>query len=89
MSKTKRQPLLEEPPSAATVTDYDLHHGRTYLRLLDAAAEGADWSEVAQVVLGLDPGTEPDRARRVHDSHLERARWMTRVGYRDILARSS
>lgn len=80
--------LRDVPPAAAEVTDYDLLHGRIYLRLLDAAAEGAEWSDVAEVVLGLDARADPDRARRVHDSHLERARWMTRVGYRDLLARA-
>ena len=29
---------------------------------------------------------EPERARIVHDSHLERARWMSQAGYRDLLA---
>jgi len=36
----------------------------TYLRLLDADAEGADWREVTRVVLHLDPEQESDRARR-------------------------
>jgi hypothetical protein len=31
----------------------------TYLRLLDAHAEGADWREVARVVLHLDPELGP------------------------------
>lgn len=81
-------PLRDEPPASDTVTDYDLKHGRAYLRLLDAAAEGADWTEAAAVVLGLNPDADREHVRRVHDSHLERARWMTRVGYRDLLARA-
>lgn len=80
--------LQDEPPALDSVTDYDLCHGTIYLRLLDAAADGAHWTEAAEIVLGLDPTTDADRARRVHDSHLERARWMTRVGYRDLLARA-
>ncbi|MAM37531.1 MAG: DUF2285 domain-containing protein, partial [Erythrobacter sp.] len=51
----------------------------------EAAKERADWREVALILFGLDPTTEPDRARTVHDSHLARARWMTRAGYRDLL----
>ncbi len=80
--------LLDQPPDARHVTDYDLAHKITYLRLLDAAAEQADWREVARLVLGLDPEGEPERARRIHDSHLARARWMTEKGYRDLLRRA-
>jgi hypothetical protein len=36
----------------------------TYLRFLDADADGADWDEVAFVVLHIDPIREPERARR-------------------------
>ena len=57
----------------------------TYLRLLDAASEGAQWEEVARVVFGLDPVRERERARRVHDGHLARARWMTEHGYWELL----
>jgi hypothetical protein len=81
--------LLDQPPDAPSVTDYDLAHRITYLRLLDAASEGADWREAARLVLGLDPAREPERARRIHESHLARARWMTEHGYRDLLRRGS
>lgn len=82
MSATK---FLDAPPAEPTVTTYDLAHKVIYLRLLDAAAEGADWREVARIVLGLDPECDPERVRRIHDSHLARARWMTESGYRDLL----
>jgi hypothetical protein len=36
----------------------------------------------AQLVLSLDPAADLDRAQLVHDAHLARARWMTRVGHR-------
>lgn len=81
--------ILDAPPDEARVTDYDLAHRVIYLRLLDAAAEGADWREVARVVLGLDPDRDPERAQRIHDSHLARARWMTEAGYKDLLRRGS
>ena len=80
------EPIAETPPELDHVTDYDRRHLKTYLRLLDAAAEAADWREVAEIVLGLDPATEPERAQRIHDAHLERARWMTRTGYRELVA---
>jgi hypothetical protein len=53
--------------------------------LLEADAQGADWREVARVVLHLDPEHESDRARMAFDSHLSRAKWMTEHGYRHLL----
>jgi hypothetical protein len=75
-------------PTDPALTGYDQEHLVTYLRLLDADAEGADWREVARIVLHLDPDRELDRARRAFDSHLSRAKWMTEHGYR-LLLRSS
>jgi hypothetical protein len=57
----------------------------TYWRLLDAEADGADWREVARIVLQIDPDREPSQARNAFDSHLARARWMADHGYRDLL----
>jgi len=64
-------------PSDSVLTAYDEEHAITYLRLLDADAEVADWREVARVVLHLDPQHESDRAGRAFESHLTRAKWMT------------
>jgi hypothetical protein len=75
----------DSPPESDQVTAYDERHFVTYLRLLDAAAESADWREAVQIVFGLDPAQEPERARLVHDSHLARARWMTEKGFRHLL----
>ena len=72
-------------PSDPVLTVYDEEHLITYLRLLDAHAEGGDRREVARVVLHLDPEHEFDRARTAFDSHLSRARWMTEHGYRHLL----
>lgn len=79
-------PAFEErPPDGLRVTPYDESHLTTYIRLLDADAEGADWREVVSVIFGLDPAHDPDRAKAVHDSHQARARWMTEIGYRYLL----
>lgn len=78
-------PLLNQPPISDQVTDYDLAHKITYLRLLDADADGADWREIARIVLDLDAGDDEKQARKIYDSHLARARWMTEAGYRDLL----
>ena len=83
-----RQPpagVAEMPPTPDALTDYDRQHLKAYARLLDADAEGADWQEVARLVLRLDVSREPDRARRVYDAHLARARWMAQTGYRNLL----
>ena len=78
-------PFDDRPPQTERVNAYDERHFVTYLRLLDADEEGADWREVVLIVFGLDPAREPDRAKIVHDSHLARARWMTEKGYRHLL----
>jgi hypothetical protein len=72
-------------PSDSVLTVYDEEHLITYLRLLDADAEGADWREVAQIVLHIDPQHQPARARRAFVTLLSRAKWMTEHGYRDLL----
>jgi hypothetical protein len=63
----------------------DEQHLAVYLRLLMAEEKGADWCEVVRVIFGLDPTQERIRAKTVHDSHLARARWMTRTGFRHLL----
>lgn len=43
-------PFEAEPPASDTLTEYDERHLVTYLRLLDAAAEGADWREAVLII---------------------------------------
>ena len=78
-------PILDRAPTANKLTDYDRLHLITYIRLLDADADGMPWEKASHSILHIDPETEPERARRAHRSHLARAQWMTRVGYRHIL----
>lgn len=78
-------PIEDEAPSEPRLTDYDRTHVVTYLRLLDAAKAGATWEDAARIVLGLDPARDPERARRAHESHLSRARWLSGFGYRYFL----
>lgn len=86
MQSPPRDPAVDDvAPTAAILTGYDERHLVTYLRLLDADSDGADWEEVAKIVLRIDPATEPDRARRAWETHLARARWMTEKGYRHLL----
>ncbi|WGS19146.1 MULTISPECIES: DUF2285 domain-containing protein [unclassified Bradyrhizobium] len=79
--------IADVAPNAPELTPYDEQHVVTYMRLLDAQADNADWREVARIVLGVDPVLEPDRARRAFDTHLARAKWMARHGYRHLLRR--
>lgn len=78
-------PFETQPPQDEGVTSYDERHLVTYLRLLDAEDEGADWREAVSIIFGIDPAKEPDRAHAVHENHLARAHWMTRSGYRHLL----
>jgi len=72
-------------PVVDALTSYDMEHLVTYLRLLDADADGADWTEVARIVLHIDPTIEPARAHHAWESHLARAKWMTERGYKHLL----
>ncbi|MDW9658536.1 DUF2285 domain-containing protein [Sinorhizobium meliloti] len=77
--------FLNEPPQSPVLTTYDREHMKLYLRLLDAATDGAPWQDAVAVLFGIDPDREPERARHVHDTHLARARWMTEHGYRQLV----
>ncbi|PQZ47268.1 DUF2285 domain-containing protein [Ochrobactrum sp. MYb15] len=76
-------------PTGGEITAYDERHFVTYLRLLDAKAEDADWKEVARIVLHRDPQTEELRTYRCWQSHLERAQWLSREGYKRILEQAA
>lgn len=77
--------VADQAPSDGSLTRYDHQHLITYIRLLDAEAEGADWREVAELVLHIDPNREPQKAEAIWRSHLARAQWMTHSGYRHLL----
>ena len=78
-------PFNDIAPVSCELTEYDRAHIKLYMRLLDAADDGAEWAEAVNVLFGIDPVREPERARQAHDSHLARARWMTQSGYRQLL----
>lgn len=85
MPPTKTTSIADVAPTDDHVVDYDRAHSIIYLRLLDAAKKGAAWEEVSKIVLGIDPAREPERAKRAYDTHLQRAKWMTTRGYKDLL----
>jgi hypothetical protein len=80
----KQEAFLDEPPQSTLLTSYDRAHMKLYLRLLDAETDGADWREAVALLFGIDVGKEPERANRVHRSHLARAHWMREHGYRQL-----
>src|SRR5437868_5822249 len=82
---TEPPPIADAAPDEPLLTGYDMDHLVTYLRLLDADADGADWREVARIVLNLDVENDPERTRQVWQSHLARAKWMTETGYTNLL----
>jgi hypothetical protein len=66
-------PAADEAPTSEVLTGYDQEHTlSTYLRILEAEADGADWTEVARAVL-----RQVERAWRAWESHLARSKWMT------------
>lgn len=65
--------VADVAPDAQVLTGYDEEHMVTYMRLLDAAADDADWREVSRTVLHIDPEKEPERARKAWETHLARA----------------
>lgn len=81
-------PFKDRAPADNCITAYDERHFVTYLRLLDADAEGAGWRETSQLIFGLDANQDAERAQMIQASHLERARWMTQHGYRHLLEKS-
>jgi len=87
MPPLRNPDVADMAPDGPALTPYDEDHAVTYIRMLDAEKDGADWREVSQIVLHIDPERQPDRARRAFDSHLARAKWAARVGYRELLQR--
>jgi hypothetical protein len=86
MSQKRNEPYIADlAPADDQLTPYDEEHLVTYLRLLDADAQGADWRHVVRAVLHIDPDHEPQRARTAFESHLMRAKWMTERGYRQLV----
>lgn len=82
-----RPAFEDEPPCGNSISAYDERHLVTYLRILDAAAEGVDWREAVRVLFDLDPEREPERSKKVFEAHLARARWMTDSGYRQLVGK--
>ena len=77
--------VADVAPTDPDLTVYDEEHVVTYVRILDAAVDNADWRDVARLVLHIDPAKQPDRARTAYEMHLARAKWMSSHGYKALL----
>jgi Uncharacterized conserved protein (DUF2285) len=81
--------VADVAPTDHDLTVYDEEHVLTYLRILDAAADNADWRDVARLILHIDPAKQPARARTAYEMHLARARWMSSHGHKMLLRKSA
>jgi hypothetical protein len=81
--------IADDVPWSDVITPYDEAHFIVYVRLLDAEADGADWQEVAKIVLHRDPATDAKHAHKCWVAHLNRAKWMTTSGHRELLCDSA
>ncbi len=75
---------LTEPPVSDHLTDHDRAHFKTYLRVLDGVADGADPAEIARVVLDADMDHDLERGYWLFEAYHARAVWMTEHGYREL-----
>ncbi len=77
--------FLDQPPGGPALTAYDHAHLKLYLRLLDADARGAHWTQVVESLFGICTESDYERAAKIHSSHLARAKWMTQAGFGELL----
>lgn len=85
VTNTDVSTLAEAAPTADTLTTYDEAHFAVYLSLLHASADGVSDTEMCRDILGIDAGAEPERAKAMLQSHLDRARWLSSSGRQRIL----
>ncbi len=77
------QNLKPKAPSSDNITSYDREHFKLYLRLLDAEEDDVHWKVVAEKIMGLKLGGPSTKS--CWQSHLQRAKWMSNSGYRQLL----
>jgi hypothetical protein len=71
-------------PSSDAVTQYDRDHLQEYVKLLDAVARGMNDDEMCGCILKIDPSYDRSQAHQTLESHIRRAQWMTKTGFRQI-----
>jgi hypothetical protein len=63
--------IADVAPAGRALTENDEEHMITYMRVLNADRQGADWRDVSRIVLRIDPDTEADRAQARSGGDLE------------------
>jgi len=79
-------PLADSVPCSDNLTAYDRAHFTIYMKLLTASDDEASLEEMAKDIFGIDPTQEPDRAQKTVSSHVERANWILKSGYKELFA---
>jgi hypothetical protein len=59
-------------------------HFILYIKLLDALADGMENDEMCTGILQIDPTTSRMEAHDILASHIKRAQWMSKAGFRNI-----
>ncbi len=77
------QNLKPKAPSSDNVTPYDREHFKLYLRLLDAEENDVHWKVAVEEIMGLK--SVESSSKSCWQSHLQRAKWMSNSGYRQLL----
>ncbi len=77
---------IATPLDSDQLTAFDRTHLVVYLRVLDAVADGVDWTVIARDVIDVDPSPNEAAAKRVFEAYRARAQWMARVGYRLLVS---
>ena len=74
---------LHRPIHAKTLTAIDEANMPVYLFVIDAINAGKNWKFIAQQFWKDD---QPDDAKEIVSDFVKRAKWMTTVGYKHLLA---
>lgn len=82
---TNREAITDPADSAPP----DCEMMKTYLRLLDANQDQADWREAATIILNLDVKKDPESSRAVFERSLIRALWLRDRGYLRLVRQTS
>jgi len=82
----KTPPLADSVPCSDNLTAYDRAHFTIYMKLLTATDDEASVEEMAKDIFGIDPALEPARAQKMVHSHVKRANWILKSGYKELFA---
>lgn len=76
----------DNAPDVDAITTYDRRCLQLYIMLIDADDAGASWQEAYEWAFQEKIGPDNKAANSRYRSHLRRARWMTKTGYRFLLS---